>query len=281
MNVYEIITEQIMEKLRQGDIPWHRPWAGGEPPKNLASKRPYSGINVWLLASTHYASPYWVSYKQAQDLGGNVRAGEHSTMVVFWKQLEVKDKETGEMETVPMLRYYRVFNVAQCDGLESKIPQHEKRPDFQPISECERIVDGMPNKPAINTGEPRAFYHTRLDYVNMPDKQTFDNEQGFYSVLFHELTHSTGHTSRLGRKTVTEATHFGSPSYSREELVAEMGAAYLCGISSIMNKTIDNSAAYIQGWLKHLASDPKAVVLAAAQAQRAADYILGKAKKED
>ena len=274
MTVYEIITEQIMDKLKEGEIPWHRPWVGGEPPKNLVSKRAYTGVNIWLLASTHYSSPYWVSYKQATDLGGQVRKGEKSTMSVFWKQFEVEDKATGEKDTIPMLRYYRIFNVSQCDGLNDKVPQHESRQDFQPISECERIVDGMPNKPAVNTGEPRAYYHTRLDYVNMPAREVFDNEEGFYSVLFHELTHSTGHESRLKRKTVAEATSFGSANYSREELVAEMGAAYLCGTAGIVNATIDNSAAYIQGWLKHLANDPKAVVLAAAQAQRAADYIL-------
>jgi len=276
--VYEIITAKILEELEKGEIPWHRPWTGGGYPKNLVTKKEYRGINVFLLACQKYSSPYWLSYKQAQDLGGTVKKGEQSTMVVFWKQIAMEDKNNqGETvkKTIPFLRYYRVFNIEQCEGIdEKKIPQTEIRQDFQPIKECENVLNGMPKKPEIKFEESRAYYHTMNDFVNMPKKESFEKEEFFYSVLFHELGHSTGHKSRLDRATITEATHFGTENYSKEELVAEMTASFLCGYCQIENQTISNSTAYIQSWLKKLRDDVKMVVLAAAQAQKASDFIL-------
>ncbi len=276
--VYEIITETILAKLEKGEVPWHKPWIGGYP-KNLVSKKEYRGINTFLLGCQRYASPYWVSYKQAQELGGNVKKGEHSTMVVFWKQYTFQDKDdSGEVSetTIPLLRYYRIFNVEQCEGIdEKKIPVSEVNPNFHPIEACESTILGMPNKPTIEHREARAYYRPLTDSVNMPQKETFVNEEFYYSVFFHELGHSTGHKSRLARKDFDEGC-FGTETYSKEELVAEMTAAFLCGTNQIENKTIDNSAAYIQSWLKVLKSDAKMVILAAAQAQRAADYILNK-----
>ena len=275
--VYEIITEKVLEKLEQGEIPWHQPWVGGYP-KNLVSKKAYRGINVFLLGCQRYGSPYWVSYKQAQQLGGNVKKGEKATMVVFWKQLNVTDQGSdGEVteKTIPMLRYYRVFNVEQCEGIdEKKIPELNRNPDFQPLEQCETVVNGMQKKPRIQFQEARAYYHPKDDFVNMPKRESFDNEEFFYAVLFHELGHATGHESRLHRKDQGEWSPFGSEDYSKEELVAEMTAAFLCGHCDIENKTLDNSAAYIKSWLRKLKDDPKMVVLAAAAAQRAADYIL-------
>jgi antirestriction protein ArdC len=273
--VYEIITEKIIEKLEKGEVPWHQPWIGGYP-KNLISKKEYRGINVFLLGCQKYSSPYWVSYKQAQELGGNVRKGEHGTRVVFWKQLNVKDKDTEEEKMIPLLRYYTVFNLDQCEGIDEKrIPQTDIRQNFQPIDACERVVNGMQKRPDIRFEELRAYYHPGGDFVNMPKKETFDKEEFFYAVLFHELGHSTGHEKRLHRKAQGDWSPFGSESYSKEELVAEMTAAFLCGTCQIENTTIDNSAAYIKSWLKKLKDDPKMVVLAGAQAQRASDYILG------
>ena len=275
--VYEIITERIMEKLEKGEIPWHKPWTAADWPKNLVSKKEYRGINVFLLGCQKYSNPYWVSFKQAGELGGSIKAGEKSTMVVFWKQFSVKDKDSegteGKEKQIPLLRYYRVFNVDQCEGLEGKVPEIENKREFQPLEICEKILEGMPNKPEIKFQEPRAYYTPIEDFVNMPKPETFDSEEFYYSVLFHELGHSTGHEKRLGRKKMGEWTNFGSEKYSKEELVAEMTAAFLCGKSGIENQTIDNSASYIQSWLKVLKNDPKMVVLAAAQAQRAADYI--------
>ena len=275
MNVYEIITEQIIEKLNKGEIPWHKPWVGADAPKNLVSKKEYRGINPFLLGCQRYSSPYWLSYKQCQNLGGHVRKGEKSTIVVFWKQVKIKDKDTDDDKTIPMLRYYRVFNADQCELPAGKVPMSDVNPDFQPIAACEKVTTDMQNKPTIEHRESRAYYRPSTDSVNMPKKETFVNEEFYYSVLFHELGHSTGHKSRLDRKEFSEG-QFGSETYSKEELVAEMTAAFLCGYCQIENKTIDNSAAYIKSWLGKLKNDSKLVVLAAAAAQKAADYILNR-----
>ena len=300
--VYEIVTDQIIRQLEEGTVPWHKPWKWGSGfsfsgstagPVNLATKKPYRGINIFLLLCTPYESPYWVSIKQANKLGGRVRKDEKSSMVIFWKPLEVEDKEnknedgTPKKKTIPLLRYYRVFNVEQCEGLESKIPQPpEPEPEapepepFQPIECCEKVVEGMPNRPEIRHKEARAYYRPSEDFVNLPKQELFESPEEYYSTAFHELTHSTGHKSRLARPEITKGLIvFGSHDYSKEELVAEMGAAFLCGHCQIEQKTLYNSAAYIQGWLKKLRDDRKLVVHAAAAAQRAADYILGKEVK--
>jgi len=287
-DVYQIVTDQVIERLESGDIPWSQPWRGGATgcPKNAISRQPYHGVNVFLLAMTAnsvgYQTPYWLTYKQAKDLGGNVKKGEKSTIVVFWKQLDIKDKDNPDKTVqIPFLRYYNVFNVDQCENIDpAKLPDDatDDTPDlkFEPIDACENIVKHFIHRPEITHAEQRAYYSPRRDYVNMPRPEFFVNEQEYYSVLFHELTHSTGHENRLGRfdKDAKWAA-FGSPDYSKEELVAEMGAAFLCGFCDIVNKTIENSAAYIQNWLKALRNDRKLVVQAAAQAQKSTDYIMG------
>lgn len=273
-SVYDIVTQRIMEKLEQGTIPRQRPWIGGGA-QNLISKKEYRGINVFLLAGSGYSSPYFVTYKQAESKGGQVKKSEKGHIVVFWKQLKMNttDKAGETIEkTIPMLRYYMVFNTDQCEGLE--VPETEKLPRFKAIDCCEKIVEEMPNCPKITHNEARACYIPTDDRVNMPKKDIFRSSEEYYSTLFHELTHSTGHETRLNRKPSDIATHFGNKEYSKEELVAEMGAAFLCGHCQIENKTIDNSAAYIKGWLKKLKNDTKLIVQAAGLAQKASDFIL-------
>ena len=275
--VYGVITDRILEQLDKGTVPWQRPWTGGES-KNLISKKGYRGINVFLLACQGYASPYWVSYKQAQGLGGNVKKGEKGTPVVFWKTYKRKAiSDDGEETERPgfVLRYYTVFNVDQCEGIDGKVPETEKH-EVEPIEICDQVVKDMPNKPRVEHGEPQAYYRPITDTVNMPNRNSFVGSEEYYSTLFHELTHSTGHDDRLGRHKKEKCSHaFGSADYSKEELVAEMGAAFLCGHTAIVNKTIDNSAAYIDNWCRKFRDKPQMVVLAAAQAQKAADYIKG------
>jgi len=269
--VYEIITNKIIEELEKGTVPWQRPWVGGAS-MNLVSKKPYRGINVWLTAASGYSSPYWVTYKQATDLGGNVKKGEKGTMVVFFK-VYTKEQEEGEDDKRFALRYYTVFNTDQCENL--KTPEQEKPLEFSPITQCEQVVNNMPKAPAITHSRAQAYYMPSADRVNMPNKEAFVGEPEYYSTLFHELVHSTGHKSRLDRHTKDKCNHmFGSQDYSKEELVAEMGATYLAGTCKIENKTLKNSAAYIHGWLKRLRSDTKILIQAAAQAQKASDYIL-------
>jgi len=273
--IYTMITEKIQDLLEKGEIPWRKPWSGGGLPKSLKSGKEYRGINVFLLACQQYESPYWITLKQANDRGGKIKAGEKSTPVVFWNWTEKQDKETGEIKNIPFLKYYRVFNVAQCEGIDC--PKDENPGiAFEPLAEAEKIVADMPQRPEIEHKQQRAYYRPSEDKVNMPKPESFDNREHYYATLFHELAHSTGHESRLNRKGITELTGFGSANYSREELIAEFSAAFLCGMTGIENATIENQAAYIQGWLRALKNDKKAVVLAAANAQKAADFITGK-----
>jgi len=278
MKVYEIITNIILTKLEEGTIPWQRPWNTRESmPKNLVSKKEYQGINAFILGCQHYSSPYWLTFKQCKDLGGNIRKGEQGTPVVYWNWLEIE--EDGEMERkAPFMRYYTVFNVAQCENIPAdKMPTTTETVNnhMDKIKHCEGIVDTWKDKPEVRHGKQQAYYMPFSDLVHMPALESFIHSEEYYSTLFHELTHSTGHEKRLNRQGITEIAPFGTPLYSKEELVAEMGAAFLCGFAGIEHATIDNSAAYIQGWLKKLKNDKKLVIIAAAQAQKAANYILG------
>jgi antirestriction protein ArdC len=271
--VYEIVTEKILAALEQGTVPWRKPWQAGIP-RNAITNRPYSGINALLLGTTPYSDPRWLTFKQCSAKGGKVRKGEKSTLVVFWKIQDVSKEEDGEIaeKQIPLLRYYLVFNVEQCDGLD--LPKLETR-KVDAIAEAEAIITNMPNPPSIaHDGGARAFYRPQLDSIHLPTRSRFDSTGEYYSTLFHELSHSTGHQSRLNRQTLTEVVPFGSETYSKEELVAEFGAAFLCGHAGI-ETTLDNSAAYIKGWLKTLRSDPKLAIIAASQGQKAADHILG------
>lgn len=277
--IYQIVTDRIVELLEKGVVPWQKPWRGiPGAPRNLVSGKPYRGVNSLLLHAAGHASPYWVTFRQAQALGGHVRRAEKGLPVVFWRWLDVENKETGEKEQVPLLRYYTVFNVAQCEGLTVPAADQPIR-DHSPLQVAEQIVAGMPKCPRIEYGRSRACYSPVTDLVKMPAAERFTTAESFYSVLFHELTHSTGHESRLNRKAVSrsggERPEFGSDPYAQEELVAELGAAFLCAQAGIVERTVENSAAYVAGWLETLKNDTKLVVQAAAQAQKAADWILG------
>lgn len=292
---YQVITDRVIELLEQNLVPWKKPW--NSPvlnPKNLHSGKGYRGINVFMLEATGaaagYRSPYWVTFKQALERGGNVRKGEHATPVVFWKILErAGGKETdaddhdGE-ETggrrIPMLKYYNVFNVEQCEGLEYPTVDRIPTIEFDPIAQAEQIVQAMPRPPTIAHKEARAYYAPLRDHLNMPPQETFHSAEEYYCTLFHELTHATGHQSRLNRETITNPNRFGTPAYAREELTAEMGAAFLCGRAGIEQVTLENSAAYIKHWLEKLKNDPKLVVHAAAAAQKASDFILNEKSQE-
>lgn len=283
MKVYEIVTDRILKKLEEGTVPWQKPWnAEAGMPKNLVSEKEYRGINIILLGSQGYVSPWWLTFKQAKEKGGYVREGEKGTPIVYCdtvrKEVVGEDGELTEKE-MSFLRYYTVFNAAQVEGVEFPEPSVVVRP-FTSIEECERLVAGMPNPPAIRHGSDRAFYRSSEDTVYMPDHGLFHGDEEYYSTLFHEICHSTGHETRLNRRPSTEARNFGDEAYSKEELVAEIGCAFLCGIAGIENKTIDNSAAYIASWLKALRDDKRMVIQAAAAAQRAADYITAKIHAE-
>lgn len=277
-SVYEIITNQILMALEQGEIPWRKPWRV-LPPANLISKRPYRGINVFLLGFAGYGSQYWLTFNQAKQLGGNIRRGEHGTKIVFWK-FDTRETETpdGEIEErkFAFLRYFVVFNLEQTEGLKALL---DLPPAF-PIESAESIVRGMPNPPAFEQ-DSRAAYIPSQDVVAMPSRTAFSSQEEYYSTLFHELTHSTGHAKRLGRDGFETPQQFGSESYSKEELIAEMGSAMLCGVSGIEQSTLANSAAYLRGWINRLRGDSRLVISAATAAQKAADCIRGVLPKQE
>lgn len=280
VNVYKIVTEQICRQLEQGVVPWRKPWKDGVA-VSWKTQKPYRGINVFLLPPGEYAT-----FKQIQEHGGRVKKGEKGHLVVFWKWLEKENEETGEVEKFPLLRYYKVFEVnTQAEGIPSRRQEPERVEEtfeHDVVGACEAVIEGYVDAPEIRFAPGEAFYHKVLDYVQCPPLRDFESLSGFYGVLFHELVHSTGHPSRLNRKGIAGRSKFGDEDYSQEELVAELGAAMLCahaGISS--ERTLQNSASYIQGWLKVLRSDARLVVQAASQAQKACDYILGKDTEEE
>ena len=281
--IYEMITTRITDLLQQGNIPWRKPWnAQSNMPKNLISNKPYRGINIFMLGCQSYSSPYWITYKQATYLKGHIRKGEKSTPLIFWKWLDIKDPDSNNTNgKIPMLRYYSVFNLDQTEGITPPPEPEVTNNIFDPIAKAENIVANMPQLPEIKFGGNRAYYSPVLDYIQLPNQHTFNSPEEYYSTAFHELSHATGHVNRLGRKSILESSYFGSHEYSKEELVAEMGAAFLCGYSGIENSTIENSAAYISGWLKALRNDKTLLVHAAAQAQKASDYILNITHQEN
>lgn len=285
IDIYQAVTDRILELLDKGTVPWRHPvsGAGGDGfPKNLASGKPYRGINVFLLACTAmtqgYGSSYWLTYRQAKERGGQVRKGEKSSLVVFWKKYKTEDRETGEDKTVPVIRHYNVFNAEQCDGIEApdlNQPDKADAPPFEPIEEAARIVKGYAQGPAVITGGHQACYQPLADTVRMPEAERFESPESYYATLFHELVHSTGHSSRLDRGLDKNLRPFGSPDYSKEELIAEMGAAFLAAAAGISPQTIEQSAAYIDGWRRKLKGDKKLVIQASGAGQRASDRILG------
>jgi len=280
MDVYQIVTEKIVALLEQGTIPWRKPWSTSQGmPKNLISKKEYRGINVFLLGCQQYSSPYWMTYKQATERGGHIRKGEKSSLVVFWKMLErsnvAGEGDIGISDKLPLLRYYNLFNLEQCEGIESPT-QEVQTYQFTPTEKADQILADMKDRPDISYGGNRASYTPVSDRVRMPYMDRFEKSEEFYSVLFHELGHSTGHKSRLARKEVMECNEFGSECYGTEELVAELTSSMLCGVAGISNQTIDLAASYIDGWLSVIKKDKRMIVMAAAQAQKAADFILNR-----
>ena len=281
MNAYDTITQHIIAQLEQGTVPWRCPWRTQSLPKNLFSQKTYRGINVWLLISRPYASPYWLTYRQAQEIGGWVRAGEKGTPVVFWKfdraQHEDIDPDATLTRRPPLLRTYSVFNVEQCElpaSVTARLAIPVER-EHELLTACEQLVTQMPNPPVILHDAPTASYSPRTDTVQMPSWSRFVITEEYFSTLYHELCHASGHGCRLARSGITNEAAFASHVYSLEELVAECGAAFLCGISGIAPQTIENTVAYSAYWLAQLRADRTLLIRAASQAQHAVDYICG------
>jgi antirestriction protein ArdC len=280
-DVCQMVTDRIVSALEGGVIPWRKPWnAGAGAPRNYVSGHVYQSINAFLLSMTSYEHPLFMTYKQAQQLGGQVRKGEKGMIVVFFSHIQKENKQTGEKDVFPLLRYSTVFNIAQIDGVEWKLPELITR-DHQPHEEAERICVnymGELEGPKLYFKGEQALYRKSVDEVLMPAPETFNTVEGYYATLFHELAHSTGHQRRLNRPELVENAGFGTPTYAKEELTAEMTAAFLSAAAGLdLSATIDNATAYIQNWLTALKNDKTLVMKAASLAQKAAYHILGQA----
>lgn len=279
INVYELVTNRIIEQLENNIVPWEKPWSGTmDGAFNRVSKKPYSILNQMLLK---YDGEY-ASFKQWKDLGGHIRKGEKSEMVVFWKMYPIKEKQddgTEIIKTIPLLKYINVFHISQVDGVE---PLKQKvTHDIEPIDKAEKILNDYWNREHITVEHikgDKAFYSPMFDMIQLPLFEQFKDANEYYSTAFHESVHSTMKTSRCNRQEDRKGkvVSFGSEEYSKEELVAEVGSAQLMNIVGIeTTKSFRNSTAYIQSWLKVLRNDNKFIVSASSKAEKAVNYILG------
>lgn len=284
VNVYELVTQAIIKQLKQGIIPWERPWVGIESCSNYVSGHRYSLLNQMLLP---YSGEY-ATYQQWQSVGGQVRRGCKGSTIVFWSMwLRKIDKQTGKPATantpeddivtqpIPILKYHTVFHISQVDGVESKLKEIELPNVVKDDRKAERIIGNYINREGIvvtREFQMKSAYSLNSDKVILPLKEQFKSTEEYYSTVFHELVHSTGHKTRLNRE---YGYKFGDKKYSREELVAEIGSAMLCKECGMFNKTKKNSAAYIKSWLSRLEEDTNLVVAAGGQAQKAVEFILG------
>lgn len=275
-SVYEIITERIIEQLENGVIPWQKPWTGTHSGAyNRISNKPYSLLNQMILK---HGGEY-ATFKQWSDLGGKIRKGEKSEVVTFWKiQPYEEENENGEkvIKQIPLLRYYNVFHISQVDGVEPK--EQLKISNLEPIEEAEKIKTDYMNREHLKIFEKvtnDAFYLPIQDYIQVPCKEQYQDIEEFYSTLFHEMIHSTGHKSRLNRPDMQGIVRHGSEKYSKEELTAELGSAMIINILGIeTEKSFKNSSGYIQDWLQVLKNDNKFIVSASSRAEKAVKYIL-------
>ncbi len=284
-DLYAEVSARIIAELEAGATPWVKPWSatpGANTPCNAVSNRPYSGCNVvllWMAQAAGYRAPRFLTFKQALELGGNVRKGERGTKVYFVKQLQVRDEgadDNSSTRLVPMMREYTVFNVDQCeslpDGINTGKPVRVRNPDTR-----DELADAFlcATSADIREGHGEACYIPSRDFVSMPAFAGFKGADHFYNVAFHELTHWTGHKARLDRDLWNR---FGSHAYAAEELVAELGAAFLCAEFGFDGDV--RNAGYIANWIELLKADKRAFFTACSRASKATDYLRGLALAE-
>ena len=273
MDLYQEVTNRIMEQLENGLIPWQKPWIASGNCISHATGKPYSLLNQMLLGR---AGEY-VTFNQCQQEGGKIRKDEKAQMVVFWKWLKVEDEETGEEKEVPFLRYFNVFHIDQCEGLKTRYTQELPQTSANTDETAESIIAGYLQHSGvrlIHREGDRAFYQPATDSITLPLRTQFREAAEYYSTAFHEIAHSTGHTSRLNR--LDRTAFFGSEAYSKEELIAEIGAATLVNHAGLETPdSFRNNTAYIQNWLNVLQNDKRFIVSAAGQAEMAVNLILG------
>ena len=270
-DIYQDVTDRIVKTLESGTVPWLRPWRDNKcgsalEPYNAATGRPYNGINLLILGTMPYADLGWLTFKQAKELGGSVRGGEHGTHVVFWKFEHQKDKETGEVKTVPFARMYTVFNVSQCDGLDAN---KLKRPAAPVAGSTDMNAVASRAGATVRHGGNKAFYTTKGDFIQIPSIEAFRTPELYQATLAHELTHWTGHKDRCAREF---GKRFGDQAYAFEELVAEIGSAFLCARHGIALESLQHPA-YVATWLEVLKNDKRAIFTASSKAKQATEFL--------
>jgi len=282
MNIYDIITAKIIEKLKEGTIPWKKCWLS-DIPQNFVTKQPYRGVNKLLTSITPYKNNNWITFIQAKKLGLNIKKGEKGTAVIYFRNrqttLEDQSTDSGKQSFTginnrPFCATHHIFNLDQTDYIEPQEKKHDKKPQI--TDRCEAIITKWKDRPEIRNIGNEAFYSYAGDYIQLPKKNAFYSIEEYYSTLFHEAIHSTGHPSRLNRKIPERNKQKINDNYSEEELIAEIGASFLCDHAGIINSVIDNQTAYIKNWLKALSNDKTLILKASSLAQQAADYILSK-----
>lgn len=293
--IYKKITDRVIEMIEtNSDLKWLKGWKGIKNPSNYRTEKNYGGINLFNLfihmTFFGFENPYYLTFNQIKELGGKLKKGSKGMPILYFnytkynlkicnnchlteKNCDCKNPDFEQKEfTKSFVRGYTVFNYEQTENLKDK--NIDTNIEFNPINECEEIVKNYQNKPRIQHEEQSAFYNKIEDFVNMPKQESFFNVEEYYSTLFHELTHSTGHESRLNRPSLMDSASFGSENYSYEELVAEMGSIFLCAKAGIENKTLNNSSAYLKGWIKAMKEDSKTLFKATKEAQKSTEFIL-------
>ena len=286
-DMYQVITNRIIEQLETGVLPWRKTWSSYGLAKNYVSGKSYKGINMLLMNFfSPHSIPYYLTFNQAKELGGKVKKGSKSQQVIYYNmifkdkngnKISKEDAENREdVKVMKFLKYFNVFNVDDIEGIDFKFEEIRLLPN-EKIERCEKLVQSYPSPPEYQEKDRgRAYYHPLEDYINMPPIGQHDSAEFYYSTYFHELVHSTGHGKRLAREEITTPNRFGSVPYSQEELVAELGASFLRKIAAIDSDPIfQNSSSYIQGWLSKLKDDKQLIFKASAEAQKAVDYIIG------
>jgi len=273
VDIRKIVTDKIIEGLEKGKIPWQKPWSEGMA-CNHVTRKAYRGLNQLILSFVAEDKGWinrWITFKAINENGWTIKKGESPQYIAFYKWIEKEDGD-GKIETFPMLRYYKVWSISQlveCEKIE--VPEEK---EFIPLEKAETIISEMPNPPAFSFGGDKAAYYPVKDKITMPLKEFFVSPDSYYSTIFHEMAHSTGHEKRLNRIGIANYDRFGSEKYSIEELIAELTASFLCAESKI-DSTISNSTAYIASWLTVLKDNRQMILTASAEAQKASDYILG------
>lgn len=273
MDIYREITDRIIAQMEQGIIPWQKPWIACGRAISRNTGKPYSLLNQMLLGRPGE----YLTFKQCKEAGGKVRKGEKASMVVFWKWIEQEDKETGEVKAIPFLRYYNVFHISQCEGVAAKRTNEIAFPNgADTLEAAQKIIHNYLSREGVkllHKESDRAFYRPSTDEIVLPILNQFINTAEYYSTVFHELTHSTGHEKRLNR--LNRAAFFGTEDYGKEELVAEIGAATLVNHVGLETPaSFRNNTAYVQNWLKVLKNDKRFIVSAAVKAEKAVNLIL-------